>query len=65
MHQPLAVDRIIFGWHWWHCPTTILQEYKKTKQPCERKRRKSLVTLWLVNVTNHNVTQVLPWAYLH
>jgi len=34
------------------------QGYKMTKKLYERERRKTLVTLWLVNVTNHNVTQV-------
>jgi hypothetical protein len=33
---------------------------KKQKKLYERERRKSLVILWLTNVTNHNVTQVLP-----
>jgi len=32
---------------------------KKQTKTCERERRKSLVTLWVANVTN-NVTQVLP-----
>jgi len=40
------------------------QYYKCTKKkPIEKERRKSLVTLWLtsvINVINHNVTQVLP-----
>ena len=41
-------------------PTTMLQVYKTTKKSCERKRKKPHVTLWLANVTNNNVTQVLP-----
>jgi len=36
------------------------QVYTKTKKPCERERRKPLVTLWLVNATKLYVTQVLP-----
>jgi len=39
---------------------TMLQVYKTPKKSCERKIRKSHVTLWLANVTNHNVAQVLP-----
>ncbi|AES70887.1 hypothetical protein MTR_3g064540 [Medicago truncatula] len=38
------------------------QVYKKKKKLYEKERRKLLVTLWLVNVTdvtNHNVTQML------
>jgi len=46
-------------------PTTMLQVYKTTKKSCERKRKKPHVTLWLANVTNNNVTQVLPdYCYL-
>jgi len=41
-------------------PTTMLQMYKTIKKSCERKKRKPHVTLWLANVTNHNVTQMLP-----
>jgi len=36
------------------------QVFKETKKYCERKRRKTFVTLWLTNVINHNVTQMLP-----
>ena len=31
--------------------------------PYERKRIKPLVTLWLTNVTNHNVIKVLPQPF--
>jgi len=43
------------GWHWgvnvmWHWPTTMSQVYKKTKNPCERERRKPLMALWFTNI---------------
>jgi hypothetical protein len=42
--------------------TLYFKKLQKTKNPYERERRKSLVTLWLANVTghwHHHVTQVL------
>jgi len=55
---------IILGWHcgWWHWPTTMSHVYKETKKYYERERRKTLVALWLANVTM-SPTTMSPKCY--
>jgi len=58
---------IILGWHcswwyWWHWSTTMSHVYKETKKYYERERRKTLVALWLVNVTM-SPTTMSPKCY--
>jgi len=45
---------------WMTISITMLKVYKTTKNSCEIKRKKPDVTLWLANITDHNVNQVLP-----
>jgi len=43
--------------------TTMSHAYREIEKYCERERRKTLVTLWLVNVTNHWPTTMSAKCY--